>query len=128
VPPHVFPPDRGAIIMIVMTAPQPAPRSTRRVKAARNDPCPCGSGRKYKHCCGGQRSTEQANRAPAAHETPRAAPSIGPVTDAGRFLEAFSPLQKAIRQGQSVPAAVARWRNYEPWLGELRELLPPGFA
>ncbi|MCX7829146.1 MAG: SEC-C metal-binding domain-containing protein [Thermanaerothrix sp.] len=18
----------------------------------RNDPCPCGSGRKYKHCCG----------------------------------------------------------------------------
>ena len=20
-------------------------------KAGRNDPCPCGSGRKYKHCC-----------------------------------------------------------------------------
>jgi SWIM/SEC-C metal-binding protein len=20
--------------------------------AGRNDPCPCGSGRKYKHCCG----------------------------------------------------------------------------
>ncbi len=21
-------------------------------KVARNDPCPCGSGKKYKHCCG----------------------------------------------------------------------------
>jgi uncharacterized protein len=26
-------------------------RSTR--KTGRNDPCPCGSGRKYKRCCGG---------------------------------------------------------------------------
>lgn len=24
----------------------------RRVKVGRNDPCPCGSRRKYKHCCG----------------------------------------------------------------------------
>ncbi|HPR90006.1 MAG TPA: SEC-C metal-binding domain-containing protein, partial [Synergistaceae bacterium] len=21
-------------------------------KTGRNDPCPCGSGKKYKHCCG----------------------------------------------------------------------------
>ena len=21
-------------------------------KVGRNDPCPCGSGKKYKHCCG----------------------------------------------------------------------------
>lgn len=27
-----------------MTSPTPAP-------PGRNDPCPCGSGRKYKHCC-----------------------------------------------------------------------------
>ncbi len=25
---------------------------TSRKKPARNDPCPCGSGKKYKHCCG----------------------------------------------------------------------------
>ena len=24
----------------------------RRVKLGRNDPCPCGSGKKYKNCCG----------------------------------------------------------------------------
>ena len=24
-----------------------------KVKVGRNDPCPCGSGKKYKKCCGG---------------------------------------------------------------------------
>ena len=24
-----------------------------RVKVGRNEPCPCGSGKKYKKCCGG---------------------------------------------------------------------------
>jgi uncharacterized protein YecA (UPF0149 family) len=24
----------------------------RRTKIGRNDPCPCGSGKKYKRCCG----------------------------------------------------------------------------
>ena len=44
------------------TAKKPAPKKQRRTKAAkepttelkvgRNDPCPCGSGKKYKKCCG----------------------------------------------------------------------------
>jgi SWIM/SEC-C metal-binding protein len=29
----------------------PAPART-QVSVGRNDPCPCGSGRKYKKCCG----------------------------------------------------------------------------
>jgi hypothetical protein len=33
--------------------PGPSPRpQRRRTPPGRNDPCPCGSGRKYKHCCG----------------------------------------------------------------------------
>jgi hypothetical protein len=32
------------------SAPEDAPPA--RVRANRNDPCPCGSGRKYKSCCG----------------------------------------------------------------------------
>jgi len=32
-------------------APKPVVRSTEKV--GRNDPCPCKSGKKYKHCCGG---------------------------------------------------------------------------
>jgi hypothetical protein len=31
---------------------EPQPKVER---PGRNDPCPCGSGRKYKHCCGGRR-------------------------------------------------------------------------
>lgn len=30
----------------------PAPVRTTSPKVGRNDPCPCGSGRKFKHCCG----------------------------------------------------------------------------
>ena len=43
-------------------APQPADHASRPVartqpKVGRNAPCPCGSGRKYKHCCGKRRQT-----------------------------------------------------------------------
>ena len=40
-----YTPPQGAHMM-----PQPSFASTR--KAGRNDPCPCGSGKKYKRCCG----------------------------------------------------------------------------
>ncbi len=29
----------------------PAPVKSATPKVGRNDPCPCGSGKKYKHCC-----------------------------------------------------------------------------
>jgi preprotein translocase subunit SecA len=31
--------------------PTPAPRTATGEKVGRNDPCPCGSGKKYKKCC-----------------------------------------------------------------------------
>jgi len=37
---------------------------------ARNDPCPCGSGRKYKNCCGKSRG-ESTGSAPAPHLPPQ---------------------------------------------------------
>jgi hypothetical protein len=33
-------------------APKPKPVQAVSQKVGRNDPCPCGSGKKYKHCCG----------------------------------------------------------------------------
>ena len=30
----------------------PAPIRSTAPKVGRNDPCPCGSGKKFKHCCG----------------------------------------------------------------------------
>jgi uncharacterized protein len=32
-----------------MDAPTPGP--ARKAKIGRNEPCPCGSGKKYKKCC-----------------------------------------------------------------------------
>jgi tetratricopeptide (TPR) repeat protein len=39
------------------------------VKAGRNDPCPCGSGRKYKHCCGAVSAAAPAQQAQSLLET-----------------------------------------------------------
>jgi len=33
-------------------APQKSTTIVKKVKVGRNDPCPCGSGKKYKYCCG----------------------------------------------------------------------------
>src|SRR5262249_8090252 len=37
--------------------PKPAPRTATGEKVGRNDPCPCGSGKKYKKCCYLKQST-----------------------------------------------------------------------
>lgn len=55
----------GPMVQIVEQTPPTAPKlastspidaSARRSRTGRNEPCPCGSGRKYKRCCG---SSEQ---------------------------------------------------------------------
>jgi hypothetical protein len=35
----------------IVTNPSSIPYSQKRKKVGRNDPCPCGSGKKYKYCC-----------------------------------------------------------------------------
>jgi len=48
-------------------APSEAPSPRRSAaKAGRNDPCPCGSGRKYKNCCLRKERQGQPTKAPAA--------------------------------------------------------------
>jgi hypothetical protein len=44
--------DRMAEIVEALDAARPAIRPRRAAKVGRNAPCPCGSGRKYKKCCG----------------------------------------------------------------------------
>ncbi len=36
----------------IISAPKPEPAAAPTAKVGRNDPCPCGSGKKYKNCCG----------------------------------------------------------------------------
>jgi hypothetical protein len=44
--------------------------ATKKAKIGRNEPCACGSGRKYKRCCGAQNSTTALARA-AAGQVPK---------------------------------------------------------
>ncbi|MDR0856426.1 MAG: preprotein translocase subunit SecA [Clostridiales bacterium] len=49
--------DGNTVVKLVLTkqgagAQAPAPAAKKDAKVGRNDPCPCGSGKKYKHCCG----------------------------------------------------------------------------
>ena len=43
-------------------------RSHPREKTGRDDPCPCGSGKKYKHCC--LSSSPVSISAPVNYDTP----------------------------------------------------------
>jgi tetratricopeptide (TPR) repeat protein len=47
-----FPLDRMTEIVEALDAARPGIRPRRAAKVGRNAPCPCGSGRKYKKCCG----------------------------------------------------------------------------
>jgi tetratricopeptide (TPR) repeat protein len=47
-----FPLERMAEIVAALDAARPSIAPRRATKVARNAPCPCGSGQKYKKCCG----------------------------------------------------------------------------
>ena len=49
------------------------------MKIGRNDPCPCGSGKKYKHCCYEKDSVKQ--EVPAEPEADESAPEDASATD-----------------------------------------------
>ncbi len=48
----VFVPPAGGEKAVERSERQPGPAPPIGARVGRNDPCPCGSGRKYKHCCG----------------------------------------------------------------------------
>jgi Flp pilus assembly protein TadD len=77
---------------------QPPSDAAETAKPGRNDPCPCGSGRKYKFCC--------AVAGPAARKDPAilAAPAVSAqnvieaaasLLRAGKYEEAIAPLLEA---------------------------------
>ncbi len=100
------------------------------MKAGRNDPCPCGSGKKYKKCClakdqeASLRQTAVIPPPPSSVAPPRSVPfptqqhpqPAGPTTPA-RAAEAPTPplpLDPVTERGES------RWREFESQNGEGR--------
>ena len=49
---YTHPTDDGGVATEADTATQVAQRMAEVPRVGRNDPCPCGSGKKYKHCHG----------------------------------------------------------------------------
>ncbi|MDD5612500.1 MAG: tetratricopeptide repeat protein, partial [Gallionella sp.] len=58
------------------------------MKPARNDPCPCGSGKKYKKCCQAREAAATTANAPAAAGLTQAEfGQLAALFNAGRFVE-----------------------------------------
>src|SRR2546428_9656665 len=78
------------------TAKMPATKTStaKADRPGRNDPCPCGSGRKYKQCClEKDEAKERAAYAKAAEEAPEPAPEAPPPRARTRSEEHTSELQ-----------------------------------
>src|SRR5271165_6022476 len=63
------------------------------VNAGRNDPCPCGSGRKYKACCG-RLASAPPDEIPLADELAR----LGALLDAQRYPDLESEARELLER------------------------------
>src|ERR1700678_3519525 len=87
-----------------MELPQPRPGAAATAKPGRNEPCTCGSGRKYKFCCAvaglaaGKEAAIPAAPAVSSHGVVQAAANL---LRAGRYEEAIAPLLEAARLAPS---------------------------
>ena len=74
-----------------------------RLKPGRNDPCPCGSGRKYKHCCGLVSAPPSASQVAGPHDIS----ALVALVDQGRPGEAENKVRALLA---SNPAAGVLWK------------------
>ena len=72
------------------------------MKAGRNDPCPCGSGKKYKKCCLGK--NREASATPALAASPSSLSAAGSGSDPLDTLKAMLATAKA-REAKNAQAA-----------------------
>lgn len=91
-------PDDGdcARMLAALDPPRRQPLTTASKTTGRNDPCPCGSGKRYKHCCGS-----------AAASPPRAGDNTPPAAD-GAATNVDAALQHAMSRHQARQLRAAR--------------------
>src|SRR5271170_1061332 len=86
------------------------------MRPSRNDPCPCGSGMRYKHCCGALQATAALPETPHAPEIPQGGETLqGQETDAlvaminqGRLAEAETLARALLR---NFPNSGVLWKS-----------------
>jgi tetratricopeptide (TPR) repeat protein len=72
--------------------------------ASRNAPCPCGSGRRYKHCCGQAAAVGNATAAPAATAPAALLREAMAHHQAGRLAAARQTYEAVLAQGDDAVA------------------------
>ena len=98
-------------------------------KIGRNDPCPCGSGRKYKHCCVGQGARARVPLSSAESElpgdppTPRALASTAPEARPGGAPPEITALRGLPFGADPFDPIVERWARFRDGGTDLREHL-----
>jgi tetratricopeptide (TPR) repeat protein len=75
-------------------------------RIGRNDPCFCGSGRKYKHCCLRHEDSQPAGRRPAAASTANAVRLAQEHHQAGRLQHAEAMCWQALEADPAQPDAL----------------------
>jgi hypothetical protein len=79
-------------------------------KISRNDPCPCGSGKKFKHCCMGKGIDWQARRAlPKLPPVPR--PKAVPSPSYLEALDPFRVVDARLKEIAGATAGSADWKT-----------------
>jgi hypothetical protein len=76
-----------------------------RKKLSRNAPCPCGSGKKYKHCCYGKRIEDE--REPASRQPPKY--PIGTVAFYGPDDKTTTKIAAGVILHDGAEAIIQRW-------------------
>jgi hypothetical protein len=83
-------------------------------KVGRNDPCPCGSGKKYKKCCEGKPAAAGAGGEPGAVYT-RAPEVLTPERVNDLTVEELAALDLAKFPGDALVSAMRRFALFRRW-------------
>lgn len=75
-------------------------------KTARNDPCPCGSGKKYKQCCQPADEAQSAKRSKANDEIAGLMQTAIGHQEAGRLVEADATCKQILERAPDHPDAL----------------------
>lgn len=94
-------------------------------KISRNDPCPCGSGKKFKHCCIGKGIDWEARQAAGTRQPfPLAAPRL-PTATSPR-LAALGPFRVVDARLKEIARAVPGSADWKAAVERLSDTTPDG--
>lgn len=100
--------------------PPPRPAPTRR-----NQPCQCGSGRKFKHCCGATGGSSTTLAGPADPALPPDLAEIRRLREAGRFAGALARLTQVLKSHPDNVAALTEFGLAHLGAGRPDAAVPP---